>query len=94
MNQNTTKPLSPFEQMLEEKGLEIEKLMPYYPCLREVCHRLEPAAYPAALFVGAALFGTLMTRCTYSFYHQAHRVRRFLHHWQSSHRQVVCGEAL
>ena len=76
MNQNTTKPLSPFEQMLEEKGFEIEKLMPYYPCLREVCHRLEPAAYPAALFVGAALFGTLMTRCTYSFYHQAHRVRR------------------
>lgn len=76
MDQNTQKTLSPFEQELEEKGLEISKLMPYYPCLREVCHRLEPAACPAALFVGAALFGTLMTRCTYRFYHQARKLRR------------------
>ena len=76
MNQNTTQTQPSFEQMLEEKGHEIEKLMPYYPCLREVCHRLEPAAYPAALFVGAALFGTLMTRCTYNYYHRAYRDRR------------------
>jgi len=76
MDQHTQKTLSPFEQELEEKGLEISKLMPYYPCLREVCHRLEPAACPAALFVGAALFGTLMTRCTYRFYHQARKLRR------------------
>ena len=71
MDQNTNTQLSLFEQRLEKTGQEIEKLMPYYPCLREVCHRQRPAAYPAALFVGAALFGTLMTRCTYRFYFQA-----------------------
>ena len=76
MNQNTNTHLSPFEQQLERMGQEIERLMPYYPCLREVCHRLQPEARPAALFVGAALFGTLMTRCTYRFYYQAHQLRR------------------
>ena len=76
MDQNTNTQLSLFEQRLEKTGQEIEKLMPYYPCLREVCHRQRPAAYPAALFVGAALFGTLMTRCTYRFYFQAYKLRR------------------
>ena len=76
MEQNTNTQLSPFEQMLEEAGQRIGELMPYYPCLSEVCHRQETAARPAALFVGAALFGTLMTRCTYHFYHHAHLARR------------------
>ena len=64
------------EQRLEQAGVEIEKLMGDFPCLRELCHLLKPAAYPAAVFTGAALFGTLMTRTYYHFYHRAHRERR------------------
>ena len=64
------------EQRLEMAGMEIEKLMGDFPCLREVCHGLQPSAYPAALFVGGALFGTLMTRTHYHFYHRANYERR------------------
>ena len=56
------------EQKMEIAGKEIENLMVYYPCLREICKGLEKAAYPAALFTGACFLGTLMTRCTYRFY--------------------------
>ena len=52
------------EQKMEIAGKEIENLMVYYPCLREICKGLEKAAYPAALFTGACFLGTLMTRCT------------------------------
>ena len=41
------------EQDMEWAGKEIERLMSYYPCLREVCKGLDTAAYPAALFVSA-----------------------------------------
>ena len=68
--------MRPIEQYLYRQGLEIEQLSAYYPCLREVCHGLPTAAYPAAMFVGAAFIGTLMTRCTYRFYHQVERLRR------------------
>jgi len=64
------------EQRLEEAGIEIEKLMGDFPCLRELCHLLKPAAYPAAVFTGAALYGTLMTRTYYYFYHRAYQERR------------------
>lgn len=57
------------EQDMEWAGKEIERLMIDYPCLREVCKGLETAAYPAALFTSACFLGTLMTRCTYRFYH-------------------------
>ena len=61
---------------LDEWANEIEALMPYYPCLREVCHGLPREAWPAALFVGAAFFGTLMTRCTYHYWWKPSKERR------------------
>ena len=76
MQDNTTKDLSPMEESLLIAGQEIEKLMDYYPCLRELCCKLRTDAYPAALFVGAAFLGTLMTRCSYSFYHRPEELRR------------------
>lgn len=57
-------------------GDDIESLFDVYPCLREVCYGLEKSTYPAAMFVGAAFFGTLMTRTFYHFYHQPERERR------------------
>lgn len=53
---------------LAEWADEIEALMPYYPCLREICQGVPRQVWPAALFVGAAFFGTLMTRCYYHYW--------------------------
>ena len=64
------------EQQMEIAGKEIESLMSDYPCMREICGGVEKAAYPAALFTGACFLGTLMTRCTYSFYHRPEEQRR------------------
>ena len=61
---------------LEEWADEIEALMPYYPCLREICHGLPREVWPAALFVGAAFMGTLMTRCTYHYWWKPSKERR------------------
>ena len=61
---------------LAEWANEIEALMPYYPCLREICHGLPREVWPAALFVGAAFFGTLMTRCTYHYWWKPKKERR------------------
>lgn len=47
---------------------EIEQLFPYFPCLREVCEPYPRGLWPMLLFSAAAFFGTLMTRCWYSFY--------------------------
>ena len=77
MKETTTNPKRPLiDQKMEKYGNEIEKLMSDYPCLREICKDLEPAAYPAALFTGACFLGTLMTRCTYSFYDRPGEPRR------------------
>jgi len=51
--------------MLERIGREIEKLFPYYPEIKRLCHRLERKYYVVALFVGGAFGMTLMTRCWY-----------------------------
>ena len=51
--------------MLESIGCDVEKLFPYYPLLRLLCHRLKRRHYIAALLVGGAFFMTLMTRCWY-----------------------------
>lgn len=64
------------EQYLYRQGKEIEKLFGSYPCLREMCHGVETGAYPAALFTAAAFLGTLMTRCSYSFYARPEELRR------------------
>ena len=55
---------------------EIEALMPYYPCLREICNGVPREVWPAAIFVGAAFFGTLMTRCTYHYWFKPNEKKR------------------
>ena len=57
-------------------GREIERLAPDFPCLAEVCYHMKTPQKPACLFVGGALFGTLMTRCYYYFYHRPEEKRR------------------
>jgi hypothetical protein len=57
-------------------GARIEALMGDFPLLRDVCKGLKRNQYPAALFVGGGLLMTLMTRCTYRFYHRPEELRR------------------
>ena len=76
MTETTTHNRPLIEQNLEYFGNEIQRLMSDFPCLREICKGLETAAYPAALFTGACFLGTLMTRCTYRFYHRPEELRR------------------
>ena len=57
-------------------GAQIEALMGDFPLLRDVCKGLKRNQYPAALFVGGGLLMTLMTRCTYRFYHRPEELRR------------------
>ena len=61
---------------MSEWADEIEALMPYYPCLREICNGLPREVWPAALFVGAAFFGTLMTRCHYHYWFKPNEKKR------------------
>ena len=63
-------------QLLWEWGDEIEELSEYYPALKDVCKGLKHNQYPAALFVAGGLMMTLMTRCTYRFYHRPEELRR------------------
>ena len=57
-------------------GRRIEELEKYFPCLKEVSHEMKAPSKPACLFVSAALFGTLMTRTYYYFYHMPEYQRR------------------
>ena len=52
-----------------EFGERIQGLMDKFPCMREVCWGMEVSTFPAALYVAAAFFGTLMTRCWYHFWY-------------------------
>ena len=61
---------------LWEWGEQIEALMDDFPILRDICNNLKPNQYPAAMFVGGAFLMTLMTRCTYRFYHRRQELRR------------------
>ena len=63
-------------QMLDGWGVEIEALFPEFPLLKDVCAGLKRSQYPAAMFVGGGALMTLMTRCTYRFYHRPERERR------------------
>ena len=47
-----------------------------YPILKDICKGLKRNQYPAAMFVGGGLMMTLMTRCTYRFYHRPEELRR------------------
>ena len=57
-------------------GEQIEKMSEDFPLLKDVCKGLKRNQYPAALFVGGGLMMTLMTRCTYRFYHRPEELRR------------------
>ena len=61
---------------LWEWGAQIEALMDDFPALRDMCKGLKRNQYVAAMFVGGGLAMTLMTRCTYSFYHRPEEMRR------------------
>ena len=57
-------------------GAEIEALSDEFPLLKDICKGLKRNQYPAAMFVGGGLLMTLMTRCTYRFYHRPEELRR------------------
>ncbi len=67
---------SDMTQRLEEWGMRIEELFGDYPILRDICKGLKRNQYAAALFVAGGLLMTLMTRCTYRFYHRPEELRR------------------
>ena len=61
---------------LWEWGAQIEALSEDFPLLKDICKGLKRNQYPAAMFVGGGLLMTLMTRCTYRFYHRPEELRR------------------
>ena len=61
---------------LWEWGAQIEALSEEFPLLKDICKGLKKNQYPAAMFVGGGLLMTLMTRCTYRFYHRPEELRR------------------
>jgi hypothetical protein len=61
---------------LEDWGTQIEALSEHFPLLKDITKGLKKSQYPAALFVGGGLLMTLMTRCTYRFYHRPEELRR------------------
>ena len=63
-------------QRLWEWGAQIEALSVEFPLLKDICKGLKKNQYPAAMFVGGGLLMTLMTRCTYRFYHRPEELRR------------------
>ena len=67
---------SNIDHLLWEWGAEIGALSEEYPLLKDICKGLKRNQYPAALFVAGGLMMTLMTRCTYRFYHRPEELRR------------------
>ena len=61
---------------LWEWGEQIEALSEDYPIIKDIIKGLKKNQYPAALFVAGGLMMTLMTRCTYRFYHRPEELRR------------------
>ncbi len=61
---------------LWEWGEQIETLSEDYPIIKDITKGLKKNQYPAAMFVGGGLLMTLMTRCTYRFYHRPEELRR------------------
>ena len=64
------------DSQLWEWGKQIEGMFGDFPILRDICKGLKRNQYPAAMFVGGGLMMTLMTRCTYRFYHRPEELRR------------------
>ena len=67
---------SDIDQMLWDWGAQIEALFDDFPVLKDICKGLKKNQYPAALIVAGAFEMTLMTRCTYRFYHRPEELRR------------------
>ena len=67
---------SSMDQWLWEWGEQIEAMFDNYPVLKDICKGLKRNQYPAAVFVAGGLLMTLMTRCTYKFYHRPEELRR------------------
>ena len=57
-------------------GAQIEAMFDDFPVLKDICKGLKRNQYPAALIVAGAFEMTLMTRCTYRFYHRPEELRR------------------
>ena len=74
------KPEAPTEreidQWLWDWGEQIEGLFDDFPLLKDICKGLKKNQYVAALLVAGGFMMTLMTRCTYSFYHRPEELRR------------------
>ena len=68
--------LSTLNYQLDDWGEQIEGLMEDFPLLKDICKGLKRNQYPAAMFVAGGLMMTLMTRCTYRFYHRPEELRR------------------
>ena len=67
---------SNIDLQLWEWGEQIETMFDDYPVLKDICKGLKRNQYPAAVFVAGGLLMTLMTRCTYKFYHRPEELRR------------------
>ena len=67
---------SDIERWLWEWGAQIEGLFEDFPLLRDICKGLKKNQFTAALYVAGGLLMTLMTRCTYRFYHRPEELRR------------------
>jgi hypothetical protein len=57
-------------------GEKIEALAEDFPLLKDICKGLKKNQFTAAMFVAGGLMMTLMTRCTYRFYHRPEELRR------------------
>ena len=64
------------DAMLWQWGEQIEAMGEYFPAIKDMMKGLKHNQYPAALFVATGLMMTLMTRCTYRFYHRPEELRR------------------
>ena len=64
------------DRWLWDWGKQIEALAEDFPLIKDICKGLKLNQYPAALFVGGGFLMTLMTRCTYRFYHRPEELRR------------------
>ena len=67
---------SDIDRYLWDWGEQIEGLFEDFPILKDVCKGLKRNQYPAAMVVAGGLMMTLMTRCTYRFYHRPEELRR------------------
>jgi hypothetical protein len=75
MEDDSRQPLN-IDHLLWEWGEQIEALNEGYPIIKDITKGLKKNQYPAALFVAGGLLMTLMTRCTYRFYHRPEELRR------------------